>query len=92
MRFLQTFHIEAQNKVDINYNFVVGGDGNVYMGRGWNSRCENADDFDGLIVGFICPMEPTESQRKVAQQLLANGIELDILERDFQLIDKLKKY
>lgn len=35
VRFIQTFHIESRNWDDIGYNFLIGGDGAVYEGRGW---------------------------------------------------------
>ncbi|KAH8418234.1 hypothetical protein KR222_006313, partial [Zaprionus bogoriensis] len=83
VRFLQTLHLESELKHDINYNFVVGGDGNVYVGRGWADSCEPANA--SLVVGFICQSQPTESQRKVAQELLAHGNKLGTLAWDYQL-------
>lgn len=35
VRYIQTFHMNSRNWDDIGYNFLVGGDGNVYEGRGW---------------------------------------------------------
>lgn len=35
VRYIQTFHMDSMNWDDIGYNFLVGGDGNVYEGRGW---------------------------------------------------------
>lgn len=86
IRFLQTFHIESLGQKDINYNFVVGGDGNVYVGRGWN---HSTDGFEGLVVGFVCQSKPTTSQRNIAIELLSRGIELGTLVSDYQLIDDL---
>jgi N-acetylmuramoyl-L-alanine amidase len=37
-RFIQTFHIESRQWSDIGYNFLLGGDGNVYDGRGWDQE------------------------------------------------------
>ncbi|XP_017956459.1 peptidoglycan-recognition protein LF [Drosophila navojoa] len=95
MRFLQILHIETENKQDINYNFVVGGDGNVYVARGWDASCESATDadkpqLDALIVGFLGRSKPNASQMKVAQDLLAQGIKLGKLAKDYELIDELK--
>lgn len=33
---MQTFHMESRNWDDIGYNFMIGGDGAVYEGRGWD--------------------------------------------------------
>lgn len=38
VRFIQTFHMESRNWDDIAYNFLVGGDGAVYEGRGWHKQ------------------------------------------------------
>lgn len=38
VRLIQTFHIESKNFSDIGYNFLVGGDGSAYEGRGWNKQ------------------------------------------------------
>lgn len=36
VRLIQTFHMESRSWDDIGYNFLVGGDGAVYEGRGWD--------------------------------------------------------
>ncbi|XP_061534594.1 N-acetylmuramoyl-L-alanine amidase [Phycodurus eques] len=36
MRAMQRFHQDVRNWSDIGYSFVVGSDGYVYEGRGWN--------------------------------------------------------
>lgn len=35
---MQTYHMESKNWDDIAYNFIVGGDGAVYEGRGWEKQ------------------------------------------------------
>lgn len=35
---MQTYHIESKSWDDIGYNFLVGGDGSVYEGRGWDKQ------------------------------------------------------
>lgn len=35
---MQTYHMESRNWDDIGYNFMVGGDGDVYEGRGWDKQ------------------------------------------------------
>lgn len=37
-RIIQTFHIESRSWDDIGYNWLIGGDGQVYEGRGWNKQ------------------------------------------------------
>jgi N-acetylmuramoyl-L-alanine amidase len=38
---------------DIGYNFLVGEDGNVYEGRGWNTVGTHAGNFNKKSIG-IC--------------------------------------
>jgi N-acetylmuramoyl-L-alanine amidase len=38
---------------DIGYNFVVGEDGNIYEGRGWNAKGAHAPAYNGRSIG-IC--------------------------------------
>lgn len=38
VRLMQTYHMESKNWDDIGYNFMVGGDGDVYEGRGWDKQ------------------------------------------------------
>lgn len=35
---MQTFHMESRGWDDIAYNFLIGGDGCVYEGRGWDKQ------------------------------------------------------
>nr|CAH7742854.1 unnamed protein product [Callosobruchus chinensis] len=37
-RYIQMFHIESMGWNDIAYNFLVGGDGDAYEGRGWKKE------------------------------------------------------
>lgn len=37
---------------DIGYNFLVGGDGNVYEGRGWGRQGAHAPRFNNQSIGI----------------------------------------
>lgn len=38
VRLMQSYHMESRSWDDIAYNFLVGGDGAVYEGRGWDKQ------------------------------------------------------
>ena len=40
---------------DIGYNFVVGEDGNVYEGRGWNSVGAHTYGYNNRSIGKWTP-------------------------------------
>lgn len=46
---------KIQNASDLNYNFVVAGDGLTYEGRGWKYRCEYGKYpcDNALVVGLM---------------------------------------
>ena len=45
--------MDTQRRNDIGYNFLVGEDGNVYEGRGWNTIGVHAPTYNRNIIG-IC--------------------------------------
>ncbi|XP_066250832.1 peptidoglycan-recognition protein SC2-like [Euwallacea similis] len=51
MQNLQNSHVGIEHLPDIRYNFVVGGDGNVYEGRGWLVQNERKDN--SVEVAFM---------------------------------------
>lgn len=55
LRTIQIEEIKNSNGSDLNYNFVIGGDGLTYEARGWNYGCElkNYSDPSTLVVGLM---------------------------------------
>nr|XP_019562445.2 peptidoglycan-recognition protein LE-like isoform X6 [Aedes albopictus] len=90
MRFLQEQHIGILNLGDIGYNFAIGGDGNLYEGRGWlkagaflpgqNSKSEGI-----AFIGHYNREQPTEEQMDLLDALLENGTRSGYLTEDFKL-------
>ncbi|GFY44497.1 peptidoglycan recognition protein 1 [Trichonephila inaurata madagascariensis] len=52
MRTIQNFHIDDRGWDDIGYNFLIGGDGRVYMGRGWDRVGAHTYGFNRIAVAF----------------------------------------
>ncbi|GBN36608.1 Peptidoglycan recognition protein 4 [Araneus ventricosus] len=52
---LQNYHMQELNWPDIGYNFLIGDDGRVYVGRGWNRMGQFSHEFNekSLSIAFI---------------------------------------
>ena len=53
VRSYQNYHMGTKGWSDIAYNFVVGEDGNVYEGRGWNAVGAHTYGYNEESIG-IC--------------------------------------
>lgn len=76
---IQNYHQNILGWDDIGYNFLIGGDGNIYEGRGWNVLGAHALNWNSKSIG-ICLMgnynndQPTEDQIKAAKEILAEAV------------------
>ncbi|XP_005183249.1 peptidoglycan-recognition protein LC isoform X2 [Musca domestica] len=91
VRYTQTFNIESQQQDDIIYNFLIGGDGNVYEGRGWDYRGSviqgyNDDSISLAYIGSFKKQMPSEKQLNVTRLLLAEGVRLGKLSSDYRIV------
>lgn len=74
--------------VDILWNFVVGGDGNVYVGRGWNvSIFDNTTMGIGMIGRNMWNESKTEV-REAITELIGYGVILNEIDSDYITIDE----
>lgn len=91
IRLLQTYHIEGLKLNDIAFNFMIGSDGNVYQGRGWNLEGEHTNSYNEnsiaiAFVGCFTNHLPTESSLNAAKSLIQHGIDLSLIPSDYVLI------
>jgi len=91
VKFIQTFHIESRNWWDIGYNFLVGGDGAAYEGRGWKSEGAHTPGYNSRSIGiaFIGTFNsvlPPKRQILAAQQLIEKGVSLGYVAPDYKLL------
>lgn len=82
--------MESLGYNDIRYNFLVGGDGSVYIGRDWEIEGEHTQGFNEQSIGiaFIGTFnknEPSIQQLCAAQKLIAEGVRLKKLSNDYKL-------
>ncbi|XP_039497377.1 peptidoglycan-recognition protein LE [Drosophila santomea] len=91
IRDMQCFHIESRGWNDIAYNFLIGCDGNIYEGRGWQSVGAHTLGYNKISLGisFIgCFMKelPTTDALNMCRNLLARGVEDGHISTDYRLI------
>lgn len=91
VRNVQTFHIESRKWSDIAYNFLVGGDGQVYVGRSWNYVGAHAAGFNDKSIGisFIGTFNtvvPPKSQLYAAQRIIEVGVENGKIAPNYKLL------
>jgi N-acetylmuramoyl-L-alanine amidase len=76
---------------DIAYSFLVGGDGNVYEGRGWDTRGAFGYHYNNIsigvaFIGTFSSVAPNARQIHAGQQLIAKGVELGKVSPDYKLL------
>lgn len=84
-------HIEGQHWSDIGYNFLVGGDGLVYVGRGWDNEGAHAFGFNmksiGIsLIGTFNKVVPPTRQLNTLANLIAIGVKNKKIQTDYKLL------
>jgi len=77
---------------DISSNFLVGGDGNIYEGRGWGRRSphegfSNNRNIDITFIGDFSVYDvPTPAQASAAEEVVAWGLRQGHISQNYSLI------
>ena len=71
--------VHATGWPDIGYNFLVGEDGNVYEGRGWDtvgaySVPHNSDSIGIAFIGNFNDRKPNDAALNATKRLISCGI------------------
>ncbi|XP_037906725.1 peptidoglycan-recognition protein LC isoform X2 [Hermetia illucens] len=90
VRYIQTFHMESRQWDDISYNFLVGGDGAVYEGRGWDKEGAHTKGFNKnsiciAFIGTFINQVPPDRQLNAAKLLIEEGVRLNKISKDYKL-------
>ncbi|VEN43022.1 unnamed protein product [Callosobruchus maculatus] len=90
-RYIQMFHIESLGWSDIGYNFLVGGDGDAYEGRGWKKEGShtlgyNKNSIGVCFIGTFINEPPPENQIAAFHHLMKVGVELGHLTKDYKVL------
>ncbi|XP_007955868.1 N-acetylmuramoyl-L-alanine amidase [Orycteropus afer afer] len=92
MRSMQRFHQDTRGWDDIGYSFVVGSDGYVYEGRGWDrvgahTRGYNSRGFGVAFVGNYTAELPTEAAlRTMRDELPRCALRSGYLRPDYKVL------
>ncbi|XP_056637589.1 peptidoglycan-recognition protein LC-like [Diorhabda sublineata] len=90
-RTIQTFHMESKSWSDIAYNFLIGGDGAVYEGRGWTKVGAHTYAYNSISlgIGFIGTFNaevPNEKMINAFNNLADLGVRLGYLTNDYKIL------
>ncbi|CAH1132574.1 unnamed protein product [Ceutorhynchus assimilis] len=91
VRQIQTYHIESRGWYDIGYNFLVGGDGAAYEGRGWivegaHTLGWNSKSIGIAFVGTFLSKVPPDIQILTCKRVIERGVELGYIRKDYKLL------
>lgn len=89
MKDMQAYHLKIGN-CDISYNFVIGGDGYIYEGRGWGISGAHTKGFNCHSIGVaftgnynIQLLSP--EMEEAFQLLVEEGLRLGEIAEDYKL-------
>ncbi|XP_068106230.1 glutaminyl-peptide cyclotransferase-like protein isoform X1 [Hyperolius riggenbachi] len=76
---IQNYHIDGNGWCDMGYNFLVGGEGTIYEGRGWTSVGAHAPNYNSnsigiSLIGTFTSANPTSAAQTAAKNLIACGV------------------
>ncbi|XP_023167280.2 peptidoglycan-recognition protein SC2-like [Drosophila hydei] len=79
LRNIQNYHMNSLGWADIGYNFLIGGDGAVYEGRGWNAVGAHATNWNSKSIGISFlgnynNNKPTAAMISAAKGILADAV------------------
>jgi N-acetylmuramoyl-L-alanine amidase len=90
VKSIQNYHIDSKGWADIGYNFLVGEDGNVYEGRGWDRVGAHALRYNptGLGISMIGSFDsrlPNSAALNAVQRLISCGVSLGKISGSYAL-------
>ncbi|XP_069499108.1 peptidoglycan recognition protein 1-like [Ambystoma mexicanum] len=87
---IQNYHINSQKWCDIGYSFIVGEDGSVFEGRGWNNVGAHAPAMNSRSIG-ICVLGtftsriPSSAALNAVQSLIRCGVSRGYIRSNYAL-------
>lgn len=96
---IRSMHIKYSRQFgDIPFNFIIGDDGHVYEGRGFNQQglIVREDylphtDNSGLVIAFIgnySSVKPNERQQSILREFLEQFVSLGVMDIDYTVLSQ----
>jgi len=90
LREMQHFHNVTRNFGDIGYNFLIGGDGYVYIGRNWDKNGRHTKGMNEVSIAFslmgnFMTKEPNKKMIETTANLIECGLKKGFIAADYQL-------
>lgn len=90
VRNIQTGHINDKGFDDISLNFLVGGDGNIYEGRGYNvgdhSYAEyNSNSICISFIGIFTEYPAPDLQIMAAKRFIDDNVKTEKIDSEYAL-------
>jgi N-acetylmuramoyl-L-alanine amidase len=87
---IQNYHMNTRGWADIGYNFLVGEDGNVYEGRGWDRVGAHALRYNptslGIsVIGNYQSRLPNSAALNAVKRLIACGVSMGKISSTYSL-------
>lgn len=91
MKKIQKLDINVKNWADIGYNFIIGGDGAVYEGRGWDNFVGHLFNWShkGLNIGLLGNFDekaPSSKKLRTVQRLIEHGIKIGKINNNYNIV------
>ncbi|GJQ65846.1 putative peptidoglycan-recognition protein [Trypoxylus dichotomus] len=91
VRSLQNVHVNYNGRSDIGYNFLIGEDGNIYEGVGWNRAVTNIPlyDRDSLhiaVMGDYTSTLPNDKVLDAMKMLIQCAVSKGTIYANYQLL------
>ncbi|GJQ84801.1 PGRPS1 [Trypoxylus dichotomus] len=88
---MQSYHMDQKDFDDIGYNFIIGGDGQIYEGAGWHKVGAHARGWNKKSVGiaFMGDFQtttPSAKQLQAGKDLIQCGVELGEIDIRYKLV------
>ncbi|KAL5278059.1 PGLYRP3.2 family protein, partial [Megaselia abdita] len=89
-RFIQSYQMDVRKWYDIAYNFLVGGDGLIYEGRGWDkvgahTKGFNSDSIGIAFIGTFNGKLPPGKSLDIVKSLLEEGLKNGKISPNYKL-------